>query len=238
MLKQPKKFIPSKSRIVAGNLSPILQNVRIEVGQPDDAEPLYLQGPELLIQALRAYAYKSKIVAKYLDAFSILTNPLAADLFPELKDEFGNWRMPTEDEICQYAGVDPSEFLGACYAALHHYGLQQAELLVKVAAPEVVKAAIISAKIGGKEGAADRRMLLEAAEIIKPAGPLVNVDQRSVTVNNSFPGQAEGLPAWPGLQRHEGTQAALPSARLDNVVEGELVPENSIEYVPSQSNRS
>jgi len=232
MLKQPKKFIPTKVTHIEDNLLRMMSSAYIEIPNPTDpmAEPQFMHGMTVLLEALRAYAYKSpKIVAKYLEHESLLRNPIHKEIFPELRDDYGEWREPTEDEICQYAGIDPSEFLGQCYAALHNYGMEQAKLAVVVAAPEIVRATIASAKISGKEGAADRKLLLEAAKVVEPAGALVNIDQRSVTVNN-FPGQNEGLPAWPGLVKNDGAEAKqLVAANSTNIVEGELVSE--LEYV-------
>jgi hypothetical protein len=105
--------------------------------------------------------------------------------------------------------------------------MEQAKLAVVVAAPEIVRATIASAKISGKEGAADRKLLLEAAKVVEPANALVNIDQRSVTVNNNYPGQSAGLPAWPGLARNDGVDGVkqLAAANVENVVEAELVEE-------------
>lgn len=232
MVKQPKRFQPSKVSSIQNNLRPLLENVQIEIGQATE-EPVYLKGPELLLQALRGYAYKSKLVAKYLEAYSLLNNPLHAEMFPELVNELGEWRQATEDEICAYCGLDPGEFIGQCIAALYNYGLEQANLLVRVSAPEVVRAAIASAKIVGKDGAPDRKLLLEAAKVVEPAGALVSIDQRSVTVNNNYPGQSAGLPAWPGLAKNDGLESKqLAATTTENIIEGELVtPE--VELVPS-----
>jgi hypothetical protein len=62
---------------------------------------------------------------------------------------------------------------------------------------------------------------------VEPANALVNIDQRSVTVNNNYPGQSAGLPAWPGLARNDGVDGVkqLAAANVENVVEAELVEE-------------
>lgn len=233
MLKQPKKFQPTTSKQVEDNLLRLTASCYVEIpGDPMDpmSEPTFLRGLPVLTEALRSYAHRSKLVAKFLEHESLLNNPINKALFPTLCDEHGEWREPTQDEICQYAGIDPSEFLGQCYAALHYFGMEQAKLAVVVAAPEIVRATIASAKISGKEGAADRKLLLEAAKVVEPTNALVNIDQRSVTVNNNYPGQSAGLPAWPGLARNDGVDGVkqLAAASMENVVEAEFVEQEAM----------
>lgn len=211
-----------QQQVIGNNLNWILNNTRIEIENPDNPDqPLVLQGRELLHEALRAYAFKSKVIAHFLEAESLLNNPLNKHEFPELRDKYGEWREATADELCEFIGIESEDFLNEVDAALRYFGVRKAELLVRLALPEVVIAAVQSAKQLGKEGDSARKLVMEAAKLIE-ASPLVTVDQRKLTVNN-YPGQANGVPQWPSLGVGDGTRKALPEPASDNVIEAEVI---------------
>ena len=225
MAKIAKQFkARPEQRVINANLDWILANTRIEIENPDNPDaPLVLQGRELLMEALRVYAHKSPTIGHFLEAESLLSNPMNRDKFPQLRGADGEWRMPTADEICGFLDIESEGFLNEVDAALRYFGVRKAELLVRIALPEVVQAAVASAKSDGKNSAADRKLVMEAAKLIETK-PMVTVDQRKLTVNNNYPGERNGVPAWPSTAvAVSAAVKALPAATESSVVEAELV---------------
>lgn len=121
-----------------------------------------------------------KFVVAYADLDSI-----------ELHPERGG-HLPSFEDACDLAGVGYDELVGLFGQACYWYGVERTKKMLYIGLPDVVKAAHTTAQIVGKEGHADRKLLMEAGELIKPNGPVVNVNTQ---VNNQT-NVVTGLPAW------------------------------------------
>lgn len=146
-------------------------------------------------------------------------------------------RLPTLDEIIDWKKLNRVEVAGGLAAAAWMHGVDTGRAILGSKMPEIIIAAVNSAidPDGGGVAHQDRKLLMEAGGLL-PKGPntVVNVNQQNNT-------QVVGLPQWGGVdeivkkvyfKKDEKAEPrvepkGLPEARLDNVVEGELVEEKT-----------
>jgi hypothetical protein len=128
--------------------------------------------------------------------------------YPELRDVFAAYchlireGIPSSEislpALCETVSLDAAEFAGMIVSAAIWYGQDVAKLKVSQCLSEVVESVRVNAKIPGREGHADRRLMFELAGAIGKEGeggknaPVININ------NNQKVGvvQPGGLPEW------------------------------------------
>lgn len=175
-----------------------------------EARELTPENPFVTASLLSVEAmFEDFTVGRYtgLEAMMVLS-ARCGQRYPELRDIFQAYCHLIREEIpsseislpalCETVSVDPAEFAGMIVSAAIWYGQDIAKLKVSQCLSEVVESVRVNAKIPGREGHADRRLMFELAGAIGKEGEN-NGKQPIININNNqkvgVVGQG-GLPAW------------------------------------------
>jgi hypothetical protein len=130
------------------------------------------------VEALDHVADKIGGKKAFIDALRLVPNDESASIV-------ARWDHSTPAEKLSFSihqmvigeGLNPVKVVAWIAAALYAYNSQIAHMLNAISQPAVMQAGIDSAQLIGKEGVADREMLLKISGILKDkSGALVNIN--------------------------------------------------------------